>query len=44
MDVGEYLKRESRGGKKVKQVVFKGEALTALSLRQMRERFMDLPQ
>jgi small GTP-binding protein len=44
MDISEYLKRESRGGEQVKQVVFKGEPLTALSVRQMRDRFVPLPK
>lgn len=38
MDVSEYLKRESDGGKKVvKQVVFKGEPFTAIDLRRLRD-------
>ena len=41
MDVSEYLKRESRAGKKVKQIVFDSEPFTALSVRQMRDRILD---
>jgi small GTP-binding protein len=40
MDISEYLKRERRGGKTVKQVMFTGEPLTALNLRQIRARFI----
>jgi len=44
MDVSEYLKRESQGRKKpVKQVVFEGERLTALSLLRLRERLLGPP-
>ena len=39
MDVTQYLKRESQGGKKpVKQVVFDGEPFTALSLLNYRKK------
>jgi len=45
MDVSEYLRRESRGGKKtVRQVVFKGEPFTALNLRLMRDLFVSAPK
>ena len=43
MDVSGYLKRESQGGKKVKQIVFKGEPLTAISLRRIRDEMLPLP-
>jgi len=45
MDVSAYLKRESQGGKKqVKQIVFEGEPLTALSVRTMRDKALPWPQ
>jgi hypothetical protein len=46
MDVSDYLKRESEGGKKtVKQVVFTGEPFTAFNLRRMRDMVLGaLPQ
>jgi uncharacterized Zn finger protein len=40
MDVGEYLKRETAGGRKVKQIVFDGEPFTALNLRRMRDKIL----
>lgn len=41
MDVSEYLKRESAGGKKtIKQIMFDGEPLTALNVLRMRDRFI----
>jgi small GTP-binding protein len=40
MDVSEYLKNESKGGKKVKRIVFKGEPFTALSVRRARDKFV----
>ncbi len=44
MDVSEYLKRESRGGKKeVEQIVFEGEPLTALNLLKLREKLVGPP-
>jgi len=44
MDVSEYLKRESQGGKKaVKQIVFEGEPLTALNLLKLREKLLGPP-
>ena len=38
MDVSAYLKRESAGGKAVKQVVFEGERMDVMSVRRARER------
>jgi hypothetical protein len=44
MDVSEYLRRESQGGKKaVKQIVFEGELLTALNVLRLREKFLGPP-
>jgi len=40
MDVSAYLKRESAGGKAVKQVVFDGEPFTAYTLRVWRDRVL----
>jgi small GTP-binding protein len=41
MEVGELLRRESDNGKKpVKQIVFKGERLDALSVRQWRDKVL----
>ncbi len=40
MEVSEYLRRESEGGRKVKRIVFEGEAFTALSVRNLRERVL----
>ena len=37
MDVSTYLKRESKGGKTVKQVVFEGEHFDVMSVRRWRE-------
>jgi len=44
MDVSAYLKRVSRGGKKVKKIVFEGEPLTALNLRTMRDKMLPWPE
>jgi hypothetical protein len=44
MDVSGYLKRESRGGKRVTQIVFEGEPLTALSLRRIRDEMLPPPE
>lgn len=42
--MSEYLKRESEGGKKaVKQIVFEGEPLTALSVLRWREKLLGRP-
>ena len=42
MEVSQYLKRESQGGKKtVKQVVFDGEPFTALSLLNYRKKLLE---
>ena len=38
MDVSAYLKRESAGGKSVKQIVFEGERFDVMSVRRWRER------
>jgi len=41
MDVSAYLKRETRGATKpVKQIIFKGEPLTALNILKMRRRIL----
>ncbi len=40
MDVSAYLKQESAGGKKVKQIVFEGERFDAMSVRRWRERVL----
>jgi hypothetical protein len=41
MEVGEYLRRESDGGKKVvKEILFAGEAFDELSVRRWRERML----
>jgi len=37
MDVSAYLKRESAGGKMVRQVVFEGERFDVMSVRRWRE-------
>jgi len=42
MDVTAYLKRESVGGKIVKQIVFRGERFDALSIQQWRKRILGL--
>ena len=44
MDVSEYLKREIKAGKQVKQLVFTGELLTESSLRGIRDRFVPPPK
>src|SRR5262249_12015059 len=44
MNVTEYLKRHSQGGKQVKQIVFDGEPFTAPSLQKMRDRLIPLPR
>jgi hypothetical protein len=44
MNVTEYLKRHSEGGKQVKQIVFDGEPFTAPSLQKMRDRLIPLPR
>ena len=42
MEVSEYLKRESQGGKKtVKQIVFDGEPFTALTLLKYRKKLLE---
>ena len=38
MDVSNYLRRESRGGKTPTQIVFDGERLDVLSVRRLRDR------
>jgi len=38
MDVSDYLRRESREGKPLTQIVFQGERLDAMSVRRMRDR------
>jgi hypothetical protein len=38
MDVSEYLKRESAGGKAVKQIVFAGERFDVMSVRRWRDK------
>ena len=40
MEVSECLRRESEGGRKVKRIVFEGEAFTALSVGNLRERVL----
>ena len=40
MDVTEYLKRHSAGGKQVKQIIFEGEPFTAPSLQKMRDKLI----
>ena len=40
MDVSAYLKRESVGGKKVKQIVFAGERFDVMSVRRCRNRLL----
>jgi GTPase SAR1 family protein len=42
MDVSAYLKRESAGGKTVKQIVFDGEPLDVMSVRRWREAMLGL--
>ena len=40
MEVSAYLKRESAGGKAVKQIVFTGERFDVMSVRRWRERIL----
>ena len=40
MDVSAYLKRESAGGKAVKQIVFEGERFDVMSVRRWREQVL----
>jgi len=40
MDVSAYLKRESAGGKVVKQIIFEGERFDAASVREWRKRML----
>ena len=40
MDVSAYLKRESAGGKPLKQIVFAGERFDVMSVRRWRERML----
>jgi hypothetical protein len=40
MDVSAYLKRESAGGKTVKQIVFEGERFDVMSVRRWREKVL----
>ena len=40
MDVSTYLKRESAGGKQVKQIVFAGERFDVMSVRRWREKVL----
>jgi hypothetical protein len=44
MDVTTYLKRESAGGKTVKQILFTGERFDALSVQNWRKRILGLPR
>jgi hypothetical protein len=41
MDVSAYLKRESSGGKTVKQVVFAGERFDVMSVQNWRKKVLD---
>ena len=41
MDVSAYLKRESTGGKTVRQIIFEGERFDAVSVQRWRERLLD---
>ena len=42
MEVSDYLRRESQGGKKtVKQIVFDGEPFTALTLLKYRKKLLE---
>jgi small GTP-binding protein len=43
MNISAYLKRESTGGKKVKQIIFSGEPLTALNLLKVRGELIGPP-
>jgi hypothetical protein len=40
MDVRAYLKRESAGGKTVRQIVFEGERFDVMSVRRWREKVL----
>jgi hypothetical protein len=40
MDVSAWLRQNTSGGKKPKQIVFAGEPFDALSVRQWRERML----
>ena len=40
MDVSTYLKRESAGGKAVRQIVFDGERFDVMSVRRWRDRLL----
>ena len=40
MDVSAYLKRESAGGKAVRQIVFEGERFDAVSVQKWRKRVL----
>ena len=40
MDVSAYLKRESAGGKTVRQIVFEGERFDVMSVRRWRDRVL----
>ena len=40
MDVSAYLKRESAGGKTVRQIVFAGERFDAVSVQNWRKKFL----
>ena len=40
MDVTEYLRRESTGGKTVKQIIFDGERFDVMSVRRWRDRVL----
>jgi hypothetical protein len=44
MDVSEYLRRESRGGKRIKQIVFEGKPFTAPNILKMRDELLGHPQ
>jgi hypothetical protein len=41
MDVSAYLKRESAGGKPVRQIVFAGERFDAVSVQKWRKKILD---
>jgi hypothetical protein len=44
MDVSAYLKEKTKGRKRpVKQIVFEGEAFSALSLRRLRDKVIPYP-
>ena len=40
MDVSAYLKRESAGGKAVRQVIFEGERFDAVSVQNWRKKVL----